>query len=1015
MRLPRPTSFRALILLALVGTVGALLAVTILILRWQTDVQVAAAVERTVERSRRTFAQQEAFRRTQLLSNGTRFAAGNRFAAELDEAVNSGDLTNLRQTVDYDRQLFREDESLFAFTTLDGGPVLTMVGGGALEDPAAGVPEPLLRRVLERAETNVLGYHLLGSRIYTVHTVLLTQVDFPVGTLTLGTPLDDRVARQLGDAIGTDVCFVAAGRCVASTLGPADGALRAEMVRAAGSRQSRRVEIGGRRMELVADREGDGAAGVDVWRVTAVPLDDVIRPFEAIRTAEALAGLLSLALAVAVGAYLARKLTKPVTALVGATKRVGAGDYDVRVAVDREDELGTLSAAFNEMTEGLRQKERMQALLNVTASPEVAEELLRRGTLELGGENREVTILFSDIRGFTSLTEGMEPQEVIALVNEVMRTGTEAIMAEDGVVDKFVGDNIMALWGAPVSRPDDARRAVRAALRMQAALRDGNARRRAAGLPPVEIGIGINTGIAVAGNMGSLKRFNYTVLGESVNVAARLCSNAGRGEVLVSQATLDRLGPGWEAAPKGPLALKGLSQPVPVFSVTRGPSDDDDASPSLAHDEGDETDGNERSGDAGRAAAAGRAGALGLAAALALASPAAAQGVALPTLEELGVGWTSPGGTVQVTFSGRAEVTAYAPGEDRPWLIAERDPFVAPRISLFTDVLIGERLYAFAELRADRGVDPGDRPMQGRVEQAFVRWTPFAGRSLGVQAGKFVTPFGGYTQRHHTRADPLVRPPLMYDWRTPICAGVAPGAVRGFLNWKDDPVHFRPMGAPVVWGVPYQAGAMAFGTVRGVTLRAAVLNSAPSSAPSAWDPDWHGEQAPSFVAAAQWQPLPELGLRAFYNVGPYLERGITGPMPAGTDWKDYDQELYGAEATIAAGRVEARAEVVWDRWEVPNLPEDPRDVSYYLEGRVALTPGLFVAGRYNAIRFSSLDVGTPGPADEKWDHDVERLQLGAGYRLGRTTEVRAEYARTTSGGGVEPDDDLLSLQIAYTF
>src|SRR5205814_870235 len=128
-------------------------------------------------------------------------------------------------------------------------------------------------------------------------------------------------------------------------------------------------------------------------------------------------------------------------------------------------------------------------------------------------ETRRVVSLFADVRGFTAMTEGMEPQRVIALLNEFMEAASDAIDAEGGVVDKYVGDEIMAVFGAPVSRGGDADRAVRAALRIRAAVTELNAGRAARGEAPVSVGVGINAGPAVAGNMGSPGRLNYTVLG----------------------------------------------------------------------------------------------------------------------------------------------------------------------------------------------------------------------------------------------------------------------------------------------------------------------------------------------------------------------------------------------------------------------------------------------------------------------------------------------------------------------
>jgi class 3 adenylate cyclase len=205
-------------------------------------------------------------------------------------------------------------------------------------------------------------------------------------------------------------------------------------------------------------------------------------------------------------------------------------------------------------------------VLNKVVSHDVAAELMK-GDVELGGENRLVSVLFADIRGFTALTEGMEPQGVIGLLNECMEHLSRAIDAEAGVVDKFIGDEVMAVFGAPVTQNDHARRAVAAALNMREGMAAFNAVRMERGEVPLGIGVGINSGVAVAGNMGSTNRLNYTVLGDAVNLASRLAGQAKAGQILISGATLRLAGPGLAAPPLGGRALKGFSAEVEVYAV----------------------------------------------------------------------------------------------------------------------------------------------------------------------------------------------------------------------------------------------------------------------------------------------------------------------------------------------------------------------------------------------------------------------------------------------------------------
>jgi adenylate cyclase len=213
-------------------------------------------------------------------------------------------------------------------------------------------------------------------------------------------------------------------------------------------------------------------------------------------------------------------------------------------------------------------RERFRRLL----SPAIAEQVLS-GAVEVaqGGELRETTVLFADIRGFTSLAEAASPQAVVEALNAYFERMVEIVFRHEGTLDKFVGDEIMALFGAPVSHSDDPVRAVTAALQMQDALVAFNEERAGGEVPPFEIGVGINTGEVVAGYIGSSQAMEYTVIGDPVNTGARLCAIAQPGQVLISEPTLARLGDAFDVRELPEAKLKGKSKPQRVFEV-RGPA-----------------------------------------------------------------------------------------------------------------------------------------------------------------------------------------------------------------------------------------------------------------------------------------------------------------------------------------------------------------------------------------------------------------------------------------------------------
>ncbi|MFL5354683.1 cache domain-containing protein [Archangium sp.] len=288
---------------------------------------------------------------------------------------------------------------------------------------------------------------------------------------------------------------------------------------------------------------------------------------------QTLLSVLGVGLAVTVLALLvARGIVRPLLSLTRAASVVERGEYGAgRVPVHSEDEIGALTRAFNTMTAGLAERERERDIFGRVVSPEVREKLLG-GELRLGGETRRVAVLFSDIRGFSSLSERMDPQGVVALLNEYLTEMTEAVRPYQGYINNFIGDAIVVVFGAPIDQTGIERRAARAALAMQERLAVLNARRVARGEFPLEAGIGLCAGEAVAGQIGSPERLLYTVIGDTVNIAARLESltkDYPEHPILMSRSVAEglRSESGLRLESLGLIAVKGRAEPVDVSAL----------------------------------------------------------------------------------------------------------------------------------------------------------------------------------------------------------------------------------------------------------------------------------------------------------------------------------------------------------------------------------------------------------------------------------------------------------------
>lgn len=269
--------------------------------------------------------------------------------------------------------------------------------------------------------------------------------------------------------------------------------------------------------------------------------------------------------------FVSLTITRPVKALILGARAVEQGRYDYRLGSKHQHEVGRFISTFNEMMLSLSEKEKIRGIMNKIVSKEVAHELLQN-RVELGGVERRVSILFTDIRGFTTIAETMAPSNLVRMLNAFFSRMSPIIENESGVIDKYIGDSIMAIFGAPVEFPDDAVRAVRAGTAMLAELRAFNAGRTKLQLPPINIGIGINCGNVVAGNIGSESRLNYTIIGDAVNLASRLegLTKYYGVEMIVSEFVADRIRDKFFLRELDLVRVKGKAGGGRIFQVVTG-------------------------------------------------------------------------------------------------------------------------------------------------------------------------------------------------------------------------------------------------------------------------------------------------------------------------------------------------------------------------------------------------------------------------------------------------------------
>lgn len=396
--------------------------------------------------------------------------------------------------------------------------------------------------------------------------IVLNEINI-IGSLTLGQRLTDAEAQAFKGASLTDITFLKGTMPIATTLdSTASTALqtlkhliaeRIQLVEESKSNEPFEMKLGS--VDVFAFLAPLGK-GEPAYYLATVPKSQELKILETIRGSLLLVAGVSLLFTLILAVALGRFFSRPVLALAGAMSKVQQGDLNVSVKPASQDEIGQLAQAFNDMIVGLRERFQLARYVGSHTLDMIRQAAGGAMQVSLGGSRQELAVLFSDLRGFTSYSENRPPEAVIEMLNRYLGFQAELVTKHGGSVDKFVGDEMVALF----SGADALQRALHCAIDIQRTAQEIQKKDES----PVSIGIGVNYGSMVLGNMGAQDRMDYTVIGSSVNLCARLCASAKPGQILIRRDLLHSI----NHAPVKigriePMQFKGFSKPLDIAEV----------------------------------------------------------------------------------------------------------------------------------------------------------------------------------------------------------------------------------------------------------------------------------------------------------------------------------------------------------------------------------------------------------------------------------------------------------------
>ena len=375
---------------------------------------------------------------------------------------------------------------------------------------------------------------------------------------------------------------------------------------------------------------------------------------------------------------------------------------------------------------------------------------------------------------------------------------------------------------------------------------------------------------------------------------------------------------------------------------------------------------------------------------------------------------------LRLRLSGTLDLEAYQLQQPAPSLIyADGRELLSPRLSVFLDAQLGPRVYVYAQSRVDRGFDPGEGGLRGRLDEYALRFTPADGGQFNVQVGKFATVVGNWAPRHGSWENPFVTAPLPYANLTGIWDVFAARSSDQVLAWasvKSPSVGGayldKSRSVPVIWGPSYASGAAVFGELGRINYAIEWKNASLSSRPEEWEPDRNAWRHPTWSGRLGYRLNQMWSFGASASSGSYLTSTAGPTLAPGRSLDDYREVVLGQDLGFAWHHTQLWAELFETRFAIPTVG-DVRTFAYYVEAKQKFTPQFFVALRWNQQTFSALPDRTGRPV--RWGRDVWRVDLGPGYRFTPHTQLKLQYSLQHEDADARQLGHMLAVQLTVRF